>query len=85
MCTLFSNLADAILSLCSLLRRKQIKTHAQTLQTFNKETGQKPALSYRCADIDRIVPSLMGVSKVSGNKIAQQSSAKHMHASQSSG
>lgn len=43
----------------------QFKTLDQTLQTFNKETGQKQALSYRCADIDRIVPSLMGVSKVS--------------------
>ena len=42
----------------------QFKTLDQTLQTFNKETGQKQALSYRCADIDRIVPSLMGVSKV---------------------
>ncbi|KAL3148389.1 DNA repair protein rad50 [Trebouxia sp. C0009 RCD-2024] len=41
----------------------QFKTLDQTLQTFNRETGQKQALSYRCADIDRIVPSLMGVSK----------------------
>ena len=42
----------------------QFKTLDQTLQTFNRDTGQKQALSYRCADIDRIVPSLMGVSKV---------------------
>ncbi|DBB04466.1 hypothetical protein WJX77_008210 [Trebouxia sp. C0004] len=41
----------------------QFKTLDQTLQTFNRDTGQKQALSYRCADIDRIVPSLMGVSK----------------------
>ena len=45
----------------------QFKTLDQTLQTFNRETGQKQALSYRCADIDRIVPSLMGVSKVAFN------------------
>lgn len=30
---------------------------------YNKDTGAKEALSYRCADIDRMVPSLMGVSK----------------------
>ncbi|KAK9817777.1 hypothetical protein WJX72_002045 [[Myrmecia] bisecta] len=41
----------------------QFKALDQTLQTFNKDTGQKEALSYRCADIDRIVPTLMGVSK----------------------
>ncbi len=32
---------------------------------YNKDTGAKEALSYRCADIDRMVPSLMGVSKAS--------------------
>ncbi|CAD7702268.1 unnamed protein product [Ostreobium quekettii] len=41
----------------------QYKALDQVLQTFNKETGQKQALTYRCADIDRTVPSLMGVSK----------------------
>lgn len=34
------------------------------LQTYNQETGAKEAISYRCADIDRLVPQLMGVSKV---------------------
>lgn len=34
------------------------------MQTHNQDTGQKEALSYRCQDMDRIVPQLMGVSKV---------------------
>lgn len=77
-CILWGFIAAAIHSPCNhsllllrghlqLTQKKtalQFKTLDQTLQTFNKETGQKQALSYRCADIDRIVPSLMGVSKV---------------------
>ena len=42
----------------------QFKTLDSVLQTLHKETGDKQAITYRCADIDRIVPSLMGVSKV---------------------
>ena len=42
----------------------QFKALDQTLQTINRENNQKEALTYRCADMDRIVPSLMGVSKV---------------------
>ena len=42
----------------------QYKTLDQILQTHNKATGQKEAISYRCADMDRVVPNLMGVSKV---------------------
>ena len=42
----------------------QFKAIDQVVQTFNKETGQKEALSYRCQDMDRIVPTMMGVSKV---------------------
>lgn len=41
----------------------QFKALDQVLQTFNQETGAKEAISYRCADIDRLVPQLMGVSK----------------------
>lgn len=41
----------------------QFKTLDSTLQTINRDTGQKQALTYRCADIDKLVPSLMGVSK----------------------
>ena len=41
----------------------QFKAMDQTLQTHDSN-GVKQALSYRCADIDRIVPGLMGVSKV---------------------
>ena len=40
----------------------QFKAMDQTLQTHDKD-GNKQALSYRCADIDRIIPNLMGVSK----------------------
>lgn len=42
----------------------QFKALDQTLQMHNRETGAKQALSYRCQDMDRIIPSLMGVSKV---------------------
>ena len=47
----------------------QFKALDQTLQTFNKDTGQKVAVSYRCADLDRIVPTLMGVSKVPSRSV----------------
>ncbi|KIZ02464.1 DNA repair protein RAD50 [Monoraphidium neglectum] len=41
----------------------QFKTLDSVLQTYNKDTGSKQAITYRCADMDRMVPSLMGVSK----------------------
>lgn len=41
----------------------QFKALDQVLQTFNKDTGEKQAISYRCIDIDRLVPQIMGVSK----------------------
>jgi DNA repair protein RAD50 len=34
------------------------------VQNYNKETGEKQALTYKCADINTTVPALMGVSKV---------------------
>lgn len=40
------------------------------LQTYNKDTGAKQAITYRCADMDRMVPSLMGVSKVGAESVA---------------
>jgi hypothetical protein len=42
----------------------QFKSLDATLQTYNKDTHQKEAVTYRCADINAMVPSLMGVSKV---------------------
>ncbi|KAG1658953.1 hypothetical protein FOA52_010050 [Chlamydomonas sp. UWO 241] len=39
------------------------KTLDSTVQTTNRDTGEKQAITYRCADIDKMVPSLMGVSK----------------------
>eukprot|EP00891_Asterochloris_glomerata_P005919 jgi/Astpho2/5919/gw1.00080.120.1_t len=41
----------------------QFKAVDQSLQTYNKDTFEKQALSYRCSDIDRLVPQAMGVSK----------------------
>ncbi|GBF92537.1 DNA repair protein [Raphidocelis subcapitata] len=41
----------------------QFKTLDSVLQTYNKDTGAKQAITYRCADMDRMVPGLMGVSK----------------------
>ena len=41
----------------------QFKTLDSALQTMNKETNQRQTITYRCVDMDRMVPSLMGVSK----------------------
>ena len=38
--------------------------HAQIMQTFNRDTGAKESITYRCGDMDRQVPHIMGVSKV---------------------
>uniref|UniRef100_A0A7S3VU85 DNA repair protein RAD50 n=1 Tax=Dunaliella tertiolecta TaxID=3047 RepID=A0A7S3VU85_DUNTE len=42
---------------------RQFKTLDSTLQTVDPVTGVKQAVTYRCLDIDKMVPSLMGVSK----------------------
>eukprot|EP00879_Flechtneria_rotunda_P006310 GHRR01006632.1.p1 GENE.GHRR01006632.1~~GHRR01006632.1.p1 ORF type:complete len:729 (+),score=251.26 GHRR01006632.1:230-2416(+) len=41
----------------------QFKSLDATLQAYNKDTNQKEAITYRCADINAMVPSVMGVSK----------------------
>ncbi|XP_057766216.1 DNA repair protein RAD50 isoform X2 [Salvia miltiorrhiza] len=41
----------------------EYKAIESVLQTINPQTGQKVCLSYRCADMDREIPALMGVSK----------------------
>ena len=41
----------------------------QTLTTHDRATGRNGATSYRCADMDRIVPSLIGVSKARGSAL----------------
>jgi DNA repair protein RAD50 len=41
----------------------QFKALDNVLQTKNRNTGDVEAVTYRCADIDRMVPSLMGVTK----------------------
>lgn len=41
----------------------EYKAIESVLQTINSNTGEKICLSYRCADMDREVPALMGVSK----------------------
>lgn len=38
----------------------QFKALDNVLQTVNRDTGQKEALSYRCADIDRWVRGVAG-------------------------
>jgi hypothetical protein len=43
---------------------RQFKTLDSTLQTVDPITNEKQAVTYRCIDIDKMVPSLMGVSKV---------------------
>lgn len=41
----------------------EFKAIESVLQTINPHTGEKVCLSYRCADMDREIPALMGVSK----------------------
>ncbi|XP_024524767.1 LOW QUALITY PROTEIN: DNA repair protein RAD50 [Selaginella moellendorffii] len=43
--------------------KMEYKAIESVLQTINTHTGEKVCLSYRCADMDREVPALMGVSK----------------------
>lgn len=41
----------------------EYKAIESVLQTINPHSGEKVCLSYRCADMDREIPALMGVSK----------------------
>ncbi|GLC38034.1 DNA repair protein rad50 [Pleodorina starrii] len=41
----------------------QFKSLDAVLSCRNKNTGQRESVTYRCADLDRMVPTLMGVSK----------------------
>uniref|UniRef100_A0A803LZG1 DNA repair protein RAD50 n=1 Tax=Chenopodium quinoa TaxID=63459 RepID=A0A803LZG1_CHEQI len=43
--------------------KMEYKAIESVLQTINPNTGEKVCLSYRCADMDREIPALMGVSK----------------------
>ncbi|THU46585.1 hypothetical protein C4D60_Mb09t06480 [Musa balbisiana] len=43
--------------------KMEFKAIESVLQTINPHTGEKVCLSYRCADMDREIPALMGVSK----------------------
>lgn len=43
--------------------KMEYKAIESVLQTINPHTGEKVCLSYRCADMDRGIPALMGVSK----------------------
>ncbi|KAL4192604.1 hypothetical protein AMTRI_Chr06g195080 [Amborella trichopoda] len=43
--------------------KMEYKAIESVLQTVNPHTGEKVCLSYRCADMDREIPALMGVSK----------------------
>ena len=42
----------------------QFKSLDAVLQSYNKTTNEKQALTYKCADINTAVPALMGVNKV---------------------
>ncbi|KAG2442375.1 hypothetical protein HXX76_002461 [Chlamydomonas incerta] len=41
----------------------QFKSLDASMSCTNRQTGQRETLTYRCGDLDRMVPSLMGVSK----------------------
>ncbi|XP_057536727.1 DNA repair protein RAD50 [Amaranthus tricolor] len=43
--------------------KMEYKAIESVLQTINPNNGEKVCLSYRCADMDRQIPALMGVSK----------------------
>lgn len=53
------------LQLTQTKSKMNFSTIDQVVQTFNRESGKKEALSYRCGDMQRLVPQLMGVSKAS--------------------
>ncbi|XAR48806.1 hypothetical protein NMG60_11031756 [Bertholletia excelsa] len=44
-------------------KKMEYKAIESVLQTINPHTSEKVCLSYRCADMDREIPALMGVSK----------------------
>lgn len=58
----------ATFPLLAQLTQKRVKAEYKTLdgtiQTIDRVTKQKSAVNYRCIDMDRTVPMLMGVSKV---------------------
>eukprot|EP00967_Tisochrysis_lutea_P136328 scaffold243098_cov14-Tisochrysis_lutea.AAC.1 len=54
---------------------RQFKTLDSTLQTVDPVTGVKQAVTYRCLDIDKMVPSLMGVSKVGKEQVRLSASS----------
>lgn len=61
------NVPYVIVRSFSLTQKKtnmQFKAIDQTVQTYNRDTQEKEALSYKCVDMDRFVPTLMGASKV---------------------
>lgn len=57
-------ISHAHLQLTEKKTTRQFKTLDSVLQTIDPVTGEKQAVTYRCVDIDKMVPSLMGVSKV---------------------
>ena len=63
--------AQACVPACAQLTQKaktlSFKALDQTLQTQDRVTNRKEATSYRCADMDRMVPQFMGVSKARFN------------------
>ena len=44
----------------------QFKSLDASMSCTNRQTGQRETLTYRCGDLDRMVPTLMGVNKVGG-------------------
>lgn len=57
-----------VMCCCPQLTQKKVKVEYKTLdgtiQTIDHITKEKTAVNYRCIDMDRTVPMLMGVSKV---------------------
>eukprot|EP01117_Protostelium_nocturnum_P015393 TRINITY_DN5966_c0_g1_i2.p1 TRINITY_DN5966_c0_g1~~TRINITY_DN5966_c0_g1_i2.p1 ORF type:complete len:776 (-),score=318.58 TRINITY_DN5966_c0_g1_i2:1713-3998(-) len=51
------------LQLTQKAKTLEMKTLESALQTYNPATGEKVSQSYRCADMDNLIPELMGVSK----------------------
>ncbi|CAI7797824.1 unnamed protein product, partial [Closterium sp. NIES-53] len=50
-------------SLTQKTSKMEFKAIESVLQTINSTTGERVSLSYRCADMDREIPLLMGVPK----------------------
>lgn len=60
---------DSVLfQLCQKVTNMQFKAIDQTLKRVDPKTNESQVITHTCADMDKIVPSMMGVSRVKSLK-----------------